>query len=45
LGGADDKREQPERGFLGERKEVAYPDDESDDDPEADGAEGAVFHA
>jgi hypothetical protein len=45
LGGADDQREQPEGGFLGERKEVADPDDESDDDPQADGAEGAVFHA
>ena len=44
LGGGDDERQQPEGGLLRDGEETADPDDESDDDPEADGAEGAVFH-
>ena len=41
----DDQGEQAERSLLGDGEEAADPDDESDDDPEADGAEGAIFHA
>ena len=45
LRGADDEREQAEGGLFGDGKETADPNDETDDDPEADGTEGAVFHA
>ena len=45
LRGADDERQQAEGGLFSDGKESTDPDDEADDDPKADGAEGAVFHA
>ena len=44
LRGADEQRQQTEGGLFSDGKESADPDDETDDNPEADGAEGAVFH-